>query len=163
MVGVLDTNDNFALASAATALDQAEIVYDVVPIVDVPDNLKITNPKWWVPPSRILVAAEDEREARAIVEHFQSPVEKSEVGADLERDQLSSSDAAESRRPLITFPRAAAIVGVPLGATMVVLVLSDSGVISDETIEPFTRLFLVWMSVALVVVAVGVIVDAIRK
>lgn len=161
MVCVLDTNDNFALASATTALDQAEIVYDVVPIADVPDNLKVTNPKWCVRPSRILVAAEDEGEARALVERFQSPVEKSELGTDLER--LSASDGAESRRCLVTFSRAATIVGVPLGAMLVVLPFSYSGVISEKTSELLTTLFGVCFFVALAVVGVGVIVDGIRK
>ena len=74
LVGVLDTNDNFALASAATALEQAEIIFDVVPITDLPPSVKTENPKWWTPPTRILVAAEDEAEARTLVEPFQQPV-----------------------------------------------------------------------------------------
>jgi hypothetical protein len=43
----LDTNDNFALASAGTALSEARIIYDVVPIADVPASLKAREPKWW--------------------------------------------------------------------------------------------------------------------
>jgi hypothetical protein len=74
MVGVLDTNNNFALASAAATLEQAEVIYDVVPIVDGPNNSEINRPKSWVHPSRILVSAEDEAEARALVEPFQVPV-----------------------------------------------------------------------------------------
>jgi hypothetical protein len=93
MVGVLHTNDGFALGSAATALDHAEIVYDVVLIADVPDNLKLTNPIWRGLPSRILVSAEDEAEARALVERFQAPVENSDVGDAPERDRLSGSYA----------------------------------------------------------------------
>ncbi|MGA7238814.1 MAG: hypothetical protein WBY44_24240 [Bryobacteraceae bacterium] len=44
MAGVLDTNNNFALASAAATLEQAEVIYDVVPIVDGPNNSEITAP-----------------------------------------------------------------------------------------------------------------------
>jgi hypothetical protein len=74
MVGVLDTNDNFALASACTALDQAGIVFDVVPVSDVPAALKSPEAKWWVPPSRILVSDEDEAEARELLAPFQKPI-----------------------------------------------------------------------------------------
>jgi hypothetical protein len=78
LVGVLDTNDNFALASATTALSEAEIVFAVVAISDVPANLKAENPKWRIRPTRIMVAAEDEAEARALVEPFQQPVSDSQ-------------------------------------------------------------------------------------
>ena len=44
MVGVLDTNSNFALASAAASLEQAEVIYDVVPIVDGSEAQKLTAP-----------------------------------------------------------------------------------------------------------------------
>jgi hypothetical protein len=74
LAGVLDTNDNFALASAATALQQAEIIFDVVPITDPSARLRAENPKWWIRPTRILVSAEDEAEARILVEPFQQPV-----------------------------------------------------------------------------------------
>jgi hypothetical protein len=73
MVGVLDTNDNFALASACTALDRAGIVFDVVSVSDVPESLKSPEPKWWIRPSRILVSDGDEAEARQLVEQFQLP------------------------------------------------------------------------------------------
>jgi len=65
MVGVLDTNDNFALGCATSALSQAEIVFDVVPVADVPNSLKAGHPKWWIPPSRILISVEDATETRA--------------------------------------------------------------------------------------------------
>ena len=74
MVGVLDTNDNFALASASTALGEAGIIHDVVPIADVPASLKAREPKWWIPPCRILVAQEDAQEARSLVDPFQEPI-----------------------------------------------------------------------------------------
>jgi hypothetical protein len=74
MVGVLDTNDNFALGSACAALDQAGIVFDVVPVSDVPEALKAPEPKWWISPSRILVSNEDEPEARKLTEPFQRPI-----------------------------------------------------------------------------------------
>jgi hypothetical protein len=74
MVGVLDTNDNFALASACTSLDQAGIVFDVVPVPDVSAALKSPEAKWWVPPSRILVSDEDEAEARELLATFQEPI-----------------------------------------------------------------------------------------
>jgi hypothetical protein len=73
MVGVLDTNDNFALCMATTALVEAGIDYDVVDI-RLPENLRNTNPKWWISPCRVLVAREDETEARALVEPFQEPL-----------------------------------------------------------------------------------------
>jgi hypothetical protein len=163
MVGVLDTNDNFALGSAAATLHQAEIVYDIVPVTDVPDNLKFTNPKWWVRPSRILVSAEDEAEARALVEPFQAPVENSDVAAAPDRDEVSGSYADESQWRLMTLPRAAVILGVPLGATLVVSAFSYSGIMSEETIQSITRLGGICFIVGLFVVGVGVLVDAIRQ
>jgi hypothetical protein len=75
MVCVLDTNDNFALASACAALDQAGIVFDVVPVSDVPEALKTQEPKWWISPSRILVSEKDEPEAREMTEPFQRVIE----------------------------------------------------------------------------------------
>lgn len=51
LIGVLDTNDNFAVASAVTALQQAEIIFDVVPITDLPASLRTENPTWWTPPT----------------------------------------------------------------------------------------------------------------
>lgn len=74
VVGVLDTNDNFALASACTSLDQAGIVFDVVPVSDVSAALKSPEAKWWIPPSRILVSDEDEAEARELLAPFQEPI-----------------------------------------------------------------------------------------
>ena len=74
MVGVLDTNDNYALVSATTALTEAGIIYDVEPIADVPASLKASEPKWWTRPSRIFVAEEDAEEARALIEQFQEPI-----------------------------------------------------------------------------------------
>ena len=69
MVGVLDTNDNWALASAATALSDAGIIFDIVAIDSVPANLQTPEPKWWTRPSRILVAKEDADEARTRIQH----------------------------------------------------------------------------------------------
>jgi hypothetical protein len=161
MVGVLDTNDHFALKSAANLLNQAGIVYDVVLIADVPDNLKVTNPKWWMLcPSRILVAAEDEGEARALVERFQWPFENSEVADTSERDRLSGSYAAESRWRVMTLPRAAVILGVPLAAALLIEAFQYSGVISKTTIQ--SHIFMKCFSVGLFFIAVGVIVDAVR-
>jgi hypothetical protein len=74
MVSVLDTNDNFALASAGTALSEVGIIYDVVPIADVPASLKAREPKWWIRPCRILVAEEDAQEARSLIDPFQEPI-----------------------------------------------------------------------------------------
>jgi hypothetical protein len=94
MVGVLDTNDGFALGSAANALEQAEIVYDVVHIADVPDNLKGTEPTWRMGPSRILVSAEDEAEARVLVEPFQVQVKNAgDEEHVIDRDRLPRSGA----------------------------------------------------------------------
>ena len=77
LVGVLDTNDNWALASATTALSEAGIIFDVVAIGCVPANLEASEPKWQIRPSRILVAIEDASEARSLVEPFQTPISKS--------------------------------------------------------------------------------------
>jgi hypothetical protein len=71
MVGILDTEDNFALGMAGTALNEAGIVYDVVEIPDVPDSSQSEKPKWWIPPSRIVVSVEDAYEARSLVEPYQ--------------------------------------------------------------------------------------------
>jgi hypothetical protein len=163
MVGVLDTNDKFALASAATALDQAEIVYDIVPIADVPDSLKVTNPTWWVRPSRILVSAEDEAEARALVERFQAPIERSNVADAPDRNRLSGSHSPETRWRLMTLPRAALILGVPLGAIVVVEALYYSEVISEATIQSLSSLFIKCLIVGVFFVGVGVIVDTARE
>jgi len=73
LVGVLDTTDNFALASATTALRDAGIVYDVVDIADLPKPIA-QQPKWWISPCRILVATEDTDEARTLLEPFQEPL-----------------------------------------------------------------------------------------
>ncbi len=162
MVGILDTNDSFALASAAAALDQAEIVYDIVAVADVPDLLKTTNPRWWVRPSRILVATEDEAEARALVECFQAPVQNSDVVEASERDPLSGSYAAESRWRLMTLLRAAVILGVPIGATILVEAFHYSGVISETTIQSLSGIFMKCFIGGVFFVAIGVIVDAVR-
>jgi hypothetical protein len=79
LVGVLDTNDNFALGMATVALREAGIVYDVVPIPDLPVNLEAEKPKWWTRPIRILVSAEDANEARSLVEPFKTPRSNSDV------------------------------------------------------------------------------------
>ena len=90
MIGVLDTNDNFALASACTSLDQAGIVFDVVPVSDVPVALKSPEAKWWVPPSRILVSDEDEAEARELLAPFQEPI----AGRVIEQEAQNRSSEA---------------------------------------------------------------------
>ena len=162
MVAVLDTNDNFALVSAGAALDQAEIVYDIVPVADVPDGLKGSNPKWWVRPSRILVSIEDEADARTLVEPFQAPVENSDVADASEKDRLPGSYAAESRSRLMTLPRAAVILGVPLGAAFLIEAFYYSGIISETTTQSLSGIFMKCFVVGVVSVAVGVIVDAVR-
>jgi hypothetical protein len=73
LVGVLDTNDNFALGMATVALRKAGIVYDIVAIPDLPASLEVEKPKWWIRPTRILVSAEDANEARSLVEPFKTP------------------------------------------------------------------------------------------
>lgn len=77
LVGILDTNDNWALASATTALSEAGIIFDVVAIDGVSASLEASEPKWRIRPSRILVAIEDAIEARALVEPFQMPLSAS--------------------------------------------------------------------------------------
>jgi hypothetical protein len=72
MVGILDTEDNFALGMATVALSEAGIVYDVVPIPDLPANLEAEKPKWWIRPTPILVSLEDANEARLLVEPFKT-------------------------------------------------------------------------------------------
>lgn len=102
LVGVLDTNDNFALASACAALGEAEIVYEVVAISDVPDRVRASNPKWWIPPSRIMVSLEDEGEARNLVEPFRQPLPDQvgtgqEVSSSTTQEDLVSPDAGGGR------------------------------------------------------------------
>jgi hypothetical protein len=87
LVGVLDTNDNFALGMARAALTEAGIVYDVVAISGLSANLEATKPKWWIRPSRILVAQEDASEARSLLEPYQQPISAGEIAPDSERDQ----------------------------------------------------------------------------
>jgi hypothetical protein len=72
LVGILDTNDGFALGMATAALREAEIIYDVIPIPELEDTL--TSVTWKTGPSRIMVSVDDEREARELVEPFQEPV-----------------------------------------------------------------------------------------
>jgi hypothetical protein len=79
LVGVLDTNDNFALVSACHALSRAGIIFDVVAVPDLPESLRTANPKWWIRPCRILVAKEDEPDARELAEPFQHPLADNEV------------------------------------------------------------------------------------
>jgi hypothetical protein len=74
MVGVFDTNDNFALGLATTALTESGILHDVIRIPEVELNQALANPKWWIQPCRILVASEDELDARALLEMLQSPL-----------------------------------------------------------------------------------------
>jgi len=61
------------MALAAAALDEAGIIFDIVDISDEPlsNVLKAGNPKWWIPPCRIFVAAEDAKEARSLLEPLQ--------------------------------------------------------------------------------------------
>ena len=73
LVGILDTNDSFALGMAAAALDEAGIVYDIVAIRDLPAHLEADKPKLWISPSRILVAVEDASDARSLVAPFRKP------------------------------------------------------------------------------------------
>ena len=79
MVGVLDTEDNFALAMATTALTEAGIIYDLVDIPTMPANGMSERPKWWVPPCRVLVAIEDAVEARSLLEPYQQPATPGEI------------------------------------------------------------------------------------
>jgi hypothetical protein len=80
MVGILDTEDFFALGMAGTALLEAGIVYDVVEIPDFPSSDGTSEkPKWWTSPCRIMVAVEDADEARLIVEPYLQPLPNSEL------------------------------------------------------------------------------------
>jgi hypothetical protein len=82
LVGVLDTDDSFALGMATAALNEAGIVYDVVAIADLPAKPEAEKAKWWIRPSRILVATEDASEARSLLEPFRQPKSLSEIRAD---------------------------------------------------------------------------------
>ena len=55
---------------ATVALSEAGIVYDIVAIPDLPADLEGEKPKWWIPPTRILVSSDDANEARSLVEPF---------------------------------------------------------------------------------------------
>lgn len=90
LVGVLDTNDNYALGMATVALSEAGIVYDIVAIPDLPENLEAEKPKWWIRPTRILVAAEDASEARSLVEPFQTPRSKNDIEASSARELVNA-------------------------------------------------------------------------
>lgn len=79
MIGVLDTEDNFALAMATTALRDAGIIFDLVAIPAVQGAIAAERPKWWTPPCRILVAVEDEGEARSLLEPYQQPATPEEI------------------------------------------------------------------------------------
>lgn len=79
MVGVLDTEDNWALAMATTAPGDAGIIYDLVHIPAVPVSAESEKPKWWIPPCRVLVAMEDADEARSLLEPYQQPATPGEI------------------------------------------------------------------------------------
>ena len=68
----------FALGMATAALSEAGIVFDIVAISELPAEDAV-KPKWWIRPSRILVATEDASEARALVEPFQQPRSQSDL------------------------------------------------------------------------------------
>ena len=86
LVGVLDTDDNFALGMATAALREAGILCDVVAIASAAENPGAPRPKWWIRPSRILVATQDANEARSLVEPFQQPL-PGEFDTESEPDQ----------------------------------------------------------------------------
>jgi len=73
-VPVLETADNFALNAATGLLDEAEIHYlvdDEPPRVS-PEVLAAKH-QWWIPPCRILVSPECEKDARELLETFANP------------------------------------------------------------------------------------------
>jgi hypothetical protein len=74
LVGVLDTNDSFALGMATAALAEANIIYDIVSMAAVSEYPGAAKSKWWIPPCRVMVSVEDETDARALVEPFQQPI-----------------------------------------------------------------------------------------
>jgi hypothetical protein len=77
LIGVLDTEDNFALSLATVALVEAGIIYYLADIPAGPANVE--KPKWWIPPCRILVAIEDAGEARSLLELCQQPATPGEI------------------------------------------------------------------------------------
>jgi hypothetical protein len=79
MVGVLDTEDGFALGMAGNALADAGIIYDVVSLAEVNPIPESERPTWWIPPCRILVSSEDADDARSIVEPYLQPLPKNEL------------------------------------------------------------------------------------
>ena len=80
MVGVLDTEDRFALGMATTALSEAGIVYDVIDIPDIQIGFQAPEkPNWWTYPCRIMVAMEDANEARSIVEPYLSSLPNTDL------------------------------------------------------------------------------------
>jgi hypothetical protein len=79
MIGVLDTEDNFALYMATGALTEAGIIFDVVDIPAVPAGLEYERPKSWTSPCRIMVAVEDADEARSLLEPYQQPATTGEI------------------------------------------------------------------------------------
>ena len=90
---------------AAAALNEAGIVYDIVAVRDLPANLEAEKPKWWIQPTRILVAVEDASEARSLVEPFRKPRLKGDVEARSIDDLAGTgtSDKKDSVQPTEQF------------------------------------------------------------
>lgn len=76
------------------SFDQAEIVYDLVLIAEVPDNLKSNDPHI------VWVLAEDAAEARVLVEPFQVPLEE-HLQPPVERGDIADGPGARSVTPSV--------------------------------------------------------------
>jgi hypothetical protein len=79
MVGLLDTEDGWALGLVGNELADAGIIYDVVSIAEVRPIPESEKPSYWIPPCRILVSAEDADDARSIVEPYLQPLPNDEL------------------------------------------------------------------------------------
>jgi hypothetical protein len=71
---------------ASAALTEAGIVHDLVPIPELPGNMGAAKPKWWIRPTRILVAQEDASEAGSLVEPYQQPRSMNEMESESVQD-----------------------------------------------------------------------------
>ena len=155
LVGVLDTNDNFALASATTALSEAEIVFDIVAISDVPANLKAETPEWRIRPTRILVAAEDEPEARTLVEPFQQPVSDSQSESDTVSNGRSADDFIWNGSPHPTLVQR--IAAWMLGSVFMGCGLAFfAGAVKDRINEGFSASVVIEAAFALAIALLGI-------
>jgi hypothetical protein len=82
LVGVFDTDDNYALWMAQSALRDADIPFVIVAIPFVTEDPVTERPEWWIRPSRVLVPVANEAEALGLLGPLREPEFISEIDAD---------------------------------------------------------------------------------